>query len=153
MRNKKLIPFEVIEKAVAGSDRRGITALCRTYQIPVYLSWTHQRRYSRPFESTAYQSCPAISFRQVGSSYTIEGVSRLIWAHYSDDKDRCKGFYTPTLKNSVLLRNIANDISLYRYFYSILFHSGSSAALPCPKGGGKDRKGIDIRLNLYLIFL
>lgn len=37
-------------------------------------------------------------------------------------------FYTPTLKNGVLLRNIANDMSLCRYFLSIPFLSGGSAA-------------------------
>ena len=69
MRNKKLIPFETIEKAVAGEPeaidavlRHYTAALCRTYQIPVYLSGTYQRRYSRPSESTAYQSYPAIPF-------------------------------------------------------------------------------------------
>ena len=67
MRNKKLIPFETIEKAVAGEPKamdavHGIAALCRAYQVPVYLSGTYQRRYSRPSESTAYQSYPAIPF-------------------------------------------------------------------------------------------
>ena len=60
MRNKKLIPFEIIEKAVAEepeSYKRGLTALQSTHQ--------DQRWYSRPFESTAYQSYPAIPFWQV----------------------------------------------------------------------------------------
>lgn len=37
-----------------------------------------------------------------------------------------QGFYTPTLKNGVLLRNTENDIFLYCYFCSVLFHSNSS---------------------------
>ena len=48
MRNKKLIPFEVIEKAVAG-ELEAINTVLQHYRPRTY-----QRRYSRPFESTAY---------------------------------------------------------------------------------------------------
>ena len=51
MRNKKLIPFEVIEKAVAG-EPEAVDAVLRHYA----------GRYSRPPEITAYQSYPAIPF-------------------------------------------------------------------------------------------
>ena len=65
MRNKKLIPFEVIEKAVAG-EPEAIKAVLQHYspriKYPVQISRTYQRRYSRPSESTAYQSYPAIPF-------------------------------------------------------------------------------------------
>ena len=45
--------------------------------------------------------------------------------------------FTPTLKNEVLLRNITNDLFILPFpFRSFLFHSGGSAALPCPKGEG-----------------
>lgn len=37
MRNKKLIPFEVIEKAVAGEPEAVDAALYCTYQISVYV--------------------------------------------------------------------------------------------------------------------
>ena len=40
MRNKKLIPFETIEKAVAG-EPEAIAALRGAYKIFVYLSWTY----------------------------------------------------------------------------------------------------------------
>ena len=70
MRNKKLIPFETIEKAVAGepeaidtvlrSGEHRHSNLYRLHQISVLLSREYQRRYSRPSESTAYQSYPAI---------------------------------------------------------------------------------------------
>ena len=48
MKNKKLIPFEVIENHCrrAGSGRHSIAALYRTYKVPVYLSGAYQRRYT-----------------------------------------------------------------------------------------------------------
>jgi hypothetical protein len=51
-------------------------------------------------------------------------------------------FYTPTLKNGVLLRNIANDISLCRYFHSVPFRRLCRFFWKGIKG--KDRNGIGI---------
>ena len=65
MRNKKLIPFEVIEKAVAG-EPEAIEFVLQHYSPRIkYLSKYRgyiNRRYSRPFENTAYQSYSAIPF-------------------------------------------------------------------------------------------
>ena len=60
MRNKKLIPFEVIENAVAG-EPEAIDKMFTTMP-DVYLPGTYQRRHSRLSESTDYQSYPAIPF-------------------------------------------------------------------------------------------
>ena len=64
MRNKKLIPFETIEKAVAG-EPEAIDAVLRYYAARIKYLSTY-RGYinddSRPSESTAYQSYPAIPF-------------------------------------------------------------------------------------------
>lgn len=60
MRNKKLIPFEVIEKAVAG-EPEAIELVLQHYSPRIkYLS--KYRGYTRPFENTAYQSYSAIPF-------------------------------------------------------------------------------------------
>ena len=60
MRNKHLIPFEVIEKAVAG-ESEAVNAVLQHYTGYIkYLSF-FQGRATRPLESAPYQIYPAIS--------------------------------------------------------------------------------------------
>ena len=72
MRNRKLVSFEVIEKAVAGEPDAIDTVLRHFTGHIKYLS-NYQRLYSRPIESTAYESyltvsdCPIMSSKAKNS--------------------------------------------------------------------------------------
>ena len=65
MRNKKLIPFETIEKAVAG-EPEAIDAVLRHYTARIKYLSTYRGHINDDIqdrsESTAYQSYPAIPF-------------------------------------------------------------------------------------------